>query len=359
MLKAIRRGGWFLPLNLALLVTAVLLIGAGMTMTFHVTFVLLTLAAFLWSFRTFVLGAIFWVAVTSGGLLLSVYRGQTSPDELIDIPLLTSILLLIFMIAHRRSRAQAQVAKLLATEQERVRRLRELAVLKNDFSAMVAHELVSPIAALRVRVEMLEEKELPPADQDQIVAAIKGDVNMLAGLASEVQAAAQVERDDFTTQPRRVALADLIDSATRFFDTLPGGHALIVEAQADGCVWADAYRIDQVLRNLLSNAAKYAPEHTPIRLRTMCTENRSGKERVRIEIADEGPGIHPDDLSHVFEKFGRGRDGTGKKTAGAGLGLYTSRRIVQAHGSELTVHSASGEGSAFSFELDVAGDDLS
>ena len=100
LLKAIRRGGWFLPLNLALLMTAELLIGAGLTMTFHVTFVL---------------GAVFWVAVTSGGLLLSVCRGRTSPEDLIDTPLLTSMLFLISLTSHRRTRAQ--VTELLAAEQ--------------------------------------------------------------------------------------------------------------------------------------------------------------------------------------------------------------------------------------------------
>jgi RNA polymerase sigma factor (sigma-70 family) len=105
----------------------------------------------------------------------------------------------------------------------------------------------------------------------------------------------------------------------------------------------------QVLRNLLSNAAKYAPPGTPIELRAV----RRG-EHVRIEVADHGFGIHPDDMPRIFEKFGRGRDRGGRKVAGAGLGLYLSRRIVQAHGSDLTVESTPGVGSVFGFDLPVA-----
>ena len=71
-------------------------------------------------------------------------------------------------------------------------------------------------------------------------------------------------------------------------------------------------------------------------------------------MVDHGFGIDPDDLPHIFEKFGRGRDQRTRKVTGVGLGLYLSRRIVQAHGTELTVHSTPGAGSAFGFDLEVA-----
>jgi signal transduction histidine kinase len=99
---------------------------------------------------------------------------------------------------------------------------------------------------------------------------------------------------------------------------------------------------------LLSNAAKYSPEGSPIELRVV-----GKKGRVRLEVADRGPGIHPDDVARIFEKFGRGRDREGRKTPGVGLGLYLSRRIVRGHGSELTVRTRHGGGSVFGFELAV------
>jgi signal transduction histidine kinase len=113
-------------------------------------------------------------------------------------------------------------------------------------------------------------------------------------------------------------------------------------------VVADPYRIGQVLRNLLANAAKYSPEGVPIELRTA---PGAAPGHVRIEVADRGAGIHPEDAARIFEKFGRGRDGDGKKVAGTGLGLYLSRRILQSHGSELTLDPEPGGGSVFGFEL--------
>jgi signal transduction histidine kinase len=103
-----------------------------------------------------------------------------------------------------------------------------------------------------------------------------------------------------------------------------------------------------VLCNLMANAAKYSPDSAPIELRA-----KPGKTpgRVQIEVADRGPGVHPDDVSRIFEKFGRGRDRSGQKVAGVGLGLYLSRRIMRAHGSDLTLSLTSDSGSVFSFEL--------
>jgi signal transduction histidine kinase len=103
-----------------------------------------------------------------------------------------------------------------------------------------------------------------------------------------------------------------------------------------------------VLRNLLSNAAKYSPAGAPIELRATSTGSR-----VRFEIADHGIGIQPGERERIFEKFGRGRNQEGQQVAGAGLGLYLSRRIVQVHGGDLAVESTPGRGAVFACQLAV------
>jgi signal transduction histidine kinase len=240
-------------------------------------------------------------------------------------------------------------ATLLRAEQEYSRRLTELAVLKADFTAMVAHELSGPVAAIRGLADMLAGTELDRDYQALALAAIRTETQVLDTLVADAHAAATVEHNDFNVNMRPVPVNELLAHARVFARTLPGDHSLVVTAPvADVQVWADPERIGQVARNLLSNAAKYSPAGTPIELRI--TRQGSG---IRFEVADQGMGIHPDDLVRIFEKFGRGRDAQGQRVPGVGLGLYLSRRIVQAHGAEISVVSAPGEGSVFAFELEA------
>jgi signal transduction histidine kinase len=246
----------------------------------------------------------------------------------------------------------AQRAALLADERERVRRLGELATLRADFSAMVAHELDGPIAAIRRLNEMLSAD--PSSDVlGYATGTIDKEIDALNALVEDVRDAATMERDDFSIETRPLALASLLTEAVAYANVLPGDHP--VEANFDGSlgagdkVMADAERIGQVLRNLLSNAAKYSPPGSPIEIRA----TKDG-DRARIEVADNGPGIQPADVARVFEKFGRGRDQNGRKVPGVGLGLYLSRRIVRAHGSELTLETGPGKGSVFGISLEMA-----
>ncbi len=248
-----------------------------------------------------------------------------------------------------RARLEAERAALLATAQDYARRLGELAVLKADFTAMVVHELGSPLAAIRSWADVLATGALTPDEQARALAAIQAETDVLARLVADVRTAAGAERDDFAVHPRPVSLAVLLADAAAYARTLPGAHPFALVSDGDAPVLVDPERLGQVLRNLLSNAAKYSPPGTPIELRALPQGGR-----IRIQVADRGFGIHPHDLKRVFEKFGRGRDEYGRTTPGVGLGLYLSKRIVQAHGAELTVESLPGVGSVFGFTVGVA-----
>lgn len=253
--------------------------------------------------------------------------------------------------ATERRRVESERQALLAAARDYARRLEELATLKAAFMSMVAHELGNPVAAVRGLADLLLAGHLAPAQQASLVEAIRAEADLLRDLVADVQAAAAVERDEFEVRPRPVAMAMLLAEATAFARSMPGGHpvtAVIEDVAATSTVVADPGRIGQVLRNLLTNAAKHTPAGTPIELRARCVGRA-----VRIEVADRGPGIQPYELERVFEKFGRGRDAAGRKVPGSGLGLYLSRRIVRAYGGELTVSSVAGEGTIFAFELEI------
>src|SRR2546423_3183508 len=164
-------------------------------------------------------------------------------------------------------RIAAERARQLVTEQERSRRLTELAVLKADFTAMATHELGSPLAAIRGFLDMLATGELGPAEEAHALTAMRTEAALLTGLLADVQAAATVERDDFAVHPRAVPVSVLLADAIAFARALPGAHPVTATTATHERVWADPERIGQVLRNLLANAAKYSPAGTPIEVR--------------------------------------------------------------------------------------------
>jgi signal transduction histidine kinase len=282
-----------------------------------------------------------WPSAYGGGLL-------TTADAL---SLVFAVVVAVGGISELR-RVASERATLLATERERAARLDELNVLRSDFSAMVAHELETPIAAVRKLNEMLCAQGEDPGVREYATGATERELDALANLVSDVRTVAAVEREGFAIEARRLPLEKLLTDAEAYARTLPADQPFRQVSEdgpeVEGSVLADPERIGQVLRNLLSNAAKYSPEGSPIELRVI-----GKKGRVRLEVADRGPGIHPDDVTRIFEKFGRGRDREGRKTPGVGLGLYLSRRIVRGHGSELTVRTRPGGGSVFGFELAV------
>jgi signal transduction histidine kinase len=257
-----------------------------------------------------------------------------------------ALVILVGAIDQLRRRARERNA-MLANAHNQAQRLTELGILKAHFTAMVAHELGNPLAAIRFATEMLETGELSPDEEAETFQSIRRQAEVLTSLVSDVSTAATVEQEDFEVRPRLVPLSGLIADAATYGKSLTGDHSIIAPFATVQMVWADPERIGQVLRNLVSNAAKYSPPGTPIEL----SVSRQGAS-VRIDVIDQGYGIHPDDMVRVFDKFGRGRDQSGKKVAGIGLGLYLSRRIIQAHGSDLTVQSTLGAGSTFGFELE-------
>jgi signal transduction histidine kinase len=236
---------------------------------------------------------------------------------------------------------------LLETEQDYSAKLEDLAVLKNDFTAMVAHELGLPISAIRTLAAMAQVSDADSDDHRQAVGAIEVEANLLNSLVRDIETVAHLEREDFTVALRPVELQELLAEAEAFAATLPGEHPLKTTVRGPAGVLVDRERIAQVLHNLLSNAAKYSAPGTPIEIRAIPETSL-----VRIEVEDRGMGIAADDLHRIFGKFGRGHDVSGRRIPGVGLGLYVSRRILRMHGSDLTVVSTPGAGSVFGFGLE-------
>lgn len=236
--------------------------------------------------------------------------------------------------------------RLLEQEQERVRQLEDLNILKRDFSSMVAHELGTPLAAIGNLAHLIAMGALPQEDQQKAADRIQGEARILQLLVRDVQDSADVEREDFAVRPRVVQLGTLFEDARSYAGTVRTTHPITVAAPDGIVVMADPERIGQVIRNLLNNAVRHTPRGTPIQIGAYREEGG-----IRVEVADKGPGIDPQDRLRILEKFARGA-GAGKE--GRGLGLYLSRRILHAHGTDLLIASEPGEGARFCFRLEEA-----
>jgi signal transduction histidine kinase len=337
--------------------TVFTLLASGAPQLFKVIFFLLILGAFFWELRTFAVRATFWIAVTTSILLGSVVSGRAPATELLDVPFFVAIVVMVFLVNSRRSEAQQRVRELLAEERERADRLTELAALKAEFTSMVAHELGNPVTAIRRLCEVLRVRQLEEEDRAQVLDSMVGELDALAALIRDVELASRVDGADFHLDAGPATVAELLETAEAYLHTFAGdGRPVVVDAEVDvasSVVLADPERIGQVLRNLLDNAVKFSPPTAPVEVRAV---RGVSVDRVRLEVVDQGPGIPVAEVGRIFERFGRGRDAAERRLPGVGLGLYLSRQLVRAHGSELAVRSEPGAGSTFSFELAMAPD---
>ncbi|HSK47485.1 MAG TPA: HAMP domain-containing sensor histidine kinase [Coriobacteriia bacterium] len=232
------------------------------------------------------------------------------------------------------------------------REIEMLSTVKSNFVAVAAHEIRGPLSAIRLYTELLETGELGELDEPaaDAVAAIESASARLTSIVSDLMDSALLERGLMPIQFDTVWLEALIEEAVRDAAAMgqSRGMGVIVEGELPDIVLeGDALRLRQVLDNLLSNALKYSPDGTDVIVRAM----QSG-ESVEIDVADRGRGVPQGSQSQLFALFGRLDFGDSRDTAGLGLGLAISARIVQAHGGRISYRdNEDGPGSIFSVSL--------
>jgi signal transduction histidine kinase len=162
--------------------------------------------------------------------------------------------------------------------------------------------------------------------------------------------AARIESGNLELQLEECDARDVVHATVELFEPTAPSHEFIVDVPDKPLrLTCDPARIEQVLNNLVSNAIKYSPRGGKI-VASLHQEEGS----VSLSVADEGMGIMPEDIDHVFDPFRRaGR--SNETIAGVGLGLFVARRIIEAHGGRITVTSRPGKGSKFTVKLPVSG----
>jgi signal transduction histidine kinase len=217
---------------------------------------------------------------------------------------------------------------------------------------LLTHELWYPVSTLRALALSLTQSwdDLDDKTRLELAKRIERETKRLRDLAEQTETVGLMEAGGFSITTRPEYAIELIREATDAVDELGGRLRVDVAPGADDLlVLADRGRVLQVLRNLLSNAEKYGMAQTPIELRL----HRAG-ESAAFTVANQGSGIASEESWRLFQPFSR----IARETSGAdgmGLGLYISRRLVQAHGGRIDAHSEGGE-TAFTFTLPLTVD---
>lgn len=215
--------------------------------------------------------------------------------------------------------------------------------LRRSFAADVAHELRTPLAVLRSQLEALQDGVVAP--EPVALASLHDEVLRLSRLVDDLQALASADAAGFGLDRRSVALGPLLKEVAAGFrgPLTDGGVGLELDLDSDVALDADPLRLRQVVTNLLSNALKFTPRGGIVRL-----ELGADKNVVTIRVADTGPGIPPEELGAVFDRFYRGQK---VAVGGSGIGLAVVRQLVAAHGGTVEAASPPGQGITFSVKL--------
>lgn len=214
--------------------------------------------------------------------------------------------------------------------------------LRRSFAADVAHELRTPLAILRSQIEAIQDGVVEPTSL--AMASLHEEALRLGRLVADLETLASAEAAGFALERRRVDLAPLLaDTAHDFAGPFESAGVSLETRLRPVEVHADATRIRQVATNLLSNALKFTPSGGSVVL-----ELDGDDAGVWIRVRDTGPGIPPDELPRVFERFFRGRSG---RARGSGIGLTVARELVLAHGGEIAAECPSEGGTVFTVRL--------
>jgi two-component system phosphate regulon sensor histidine kinase PhoR len=226
--------------------------------------------------------------------------------------------------------------------------LRRLEAVRRDFVANVSHELKTPLTAIRGFAETLLSVDVPLEDARKYLGVILRHAERLGNLIDDLLDLSRIESRKLPMKPIEVEVGRVAAAVIGGMELELRAKSLTVKLVEGGTppAWADRRAVEQILTNLLDNAAKYSSPGGHIEVQI-----EAEYDHVRIEVRDDGIGIPKEDLPRIFERFYRVEKARSRDLGGTGLGLAIVKHLVQAMGGEIYVESELGRGSCFSILL--------
>jgi two-component system sensor histidine kinase KdpD len=279
------------------------------------------------------------------GVLELVYRPGSDPDAEAQQLLETMSNGIALALEQERLSQEEREAE-LARERDR---------LKSALLSSVSHDLRTPLAGIKAASSSLLQDDVPWSDADRraFLTDIDAEADRLSRLVSNLLDLSRIESGALEPRLEWEDPAELLLRVQHRLAPRVQPHALGVEFDGDlPAIRVDAVQIEQVLTNLIENAAKYAPPDTPIHVRVSCVSDLDYPSAVRIDVSDRGPGIPPDERLRIFDPFYR-MTSAGRRAGGTGMGLAIVKGFVDAHEGTVTVQDREGGGSTFVVTLPV------
>lgn len=233
---------------------------------------------------------------------------------------------------------------------ETEQRLKEAVRARDDFLSVASHELQTPITSIKTRAQLLQMRLENNGEKGYSAEAAKitEQIEQLSRLSDNLLDISRIREGKLKLEKEIFAMGDLVDETIDNFKDL-SHHSIVVNGSAEQKVYADKYRIGQVLTNLLSNAIKYSREADKIIIDVW----QEGED-VFVSVTDFGIGISESDQEKIFNRFYRGSDDIKNTYPGMGIGLYISAEIIERHNGAIKVESNKDQGAVFTFALSAA-----
>jgi signal transduction histidine kinase len=219
--------------------------------------------------------------------------------------------------------------------------------LRSNLVSDVAHELRTPLTNIRGYLEALKDRVIDPTSE--MIASLYEESLLLSRLVVDLQELSLAEAGQMHLVRSPLALEEVVVKAVSSVQLQAAHKQLALRVEMPPClprVEADAERVGQVLRNLVSNAITHTPPGGEITIRA-----RAINGEVLVSVVDTGEGIEEQHLPYIFERFYRADASRSRETGGIGLGLAIVKQVVEAHGGQVEAESAPGRGSSFTFTL--------
>ncbi len=242
---------------------------------------------------------------------------------------------------------KGQLLNIIASVRD-ITHFREAEDLKSTFISVISHELKTPVALIKGYTGTLRRDDVSWDDEivQDSLEVIEEETDRLTLLIENLLDASRLQTGGLELNRTDLAMEPFAERFAERFRTQTTKHDILVDFPPNfPVVLADENRMGQVFLNLLSNAVKYSPEGGEIRI-----AGQTRADQVIICVQDQGPGIAPGDIPHIFDRFYRSEEAS-RTTKGAGLGLYLTRAIVQAHGGRIWVDPKPGDGARICFSL--------